>query len=162
MVRLCFVCLGNICRSPTAEAVMAQLVEHQRPASVQIVVDSAGTVAHHAGEKPDARSTQAAMRRGVRLRGRARQWQWADWERFDYVLAVDASTYQSLEQGAPAAQLSKLFLLRSFDAASAEGSSIPDPYYGGEQGFEEVLDLCQAACEGLLKHIHSGRESNDQ
>lgn len=152
MVRLCFVCLGNICRSPTAEGVMRHLVEQAGLTSL-IEIDSAGTAAYHTGNPPDRRSRQAAAARGIEVGGRARQFQAADWDRFDYVLAMDRSNYEDLERIAPPEARSKLFLLRSFDPASPPGASVPDPYYGGAEGFEEVLDLCEAACRGLLDHL---------
>src|SRR4051794_30886247 len=119
MVCVCFVCLGNICRSPTAEAVLRQLVERSG-LSAEIEVDSAGTGAWHAGQPPDPRSTAAGRRRGFTLGGRARQFVPEDWERFDYVLAMDRSNYDDLAATLPSGAKSgnKLRLLRSFDPAS--------------------------------------------
>src|SRR5260221_4211906 len=152
MVRVCFVCLGNICRSPTAEAVMRDLVE-RAGLSDRIEVDSAGTGDWHAGHPPDARSAAAALRRGIRLQGCARQFERSDWERFDYVLAMDRSNYEQLSASAPpSAPGAKVRLLRSFDPASPHGASVPDPYYSSD-GFDEVIDLCIAACSPLLLHI---------
>jgi low molecular weight protein-tyrosine phosphatase len=152
MIRVCFVCLGNICRSPTAEGVMRQLVE-SAGLSAEVDVDSAGTAGYHAGAPPDHRSAQAAARRGIRLTGRARRFEQSDWSEFDYVLAIDQSVWDDLHDGCPRGSESKLHLLRSFDAGSPPGAGVPDPYYGGEQGFEHVLDLCEAACRGLLGDI---------
>ena len=155
MIRICFVCLGNICRSPTAEGVMQALVaslglEHH------VELDSAGTAAYHSGEAPDRRSQTAAQQRGLQLTGRARGFERNDWEHFDYVIAMDQSNYADLEGTAPSAILrQRLHRLRDFDANSPPESSIPDPYYGGESGFDEVLDLCEAACHGLLEHVRS-------
>ncbi len=119
-----------------------------------VSVESAGTAAYHAGEPPDRRSRMAARSRGIEVDGRARQFLREDWDKMDYVLALDRNNYDDLRREAPSKRaLSKLFLLRSFDSASPEGASVPDPYYGGEDGFEEVLDLCEAACAGLLEHI---------
>lgn len=118
-----------------------------------IEIDSAGTAAYHAGEAPDRRSRAAAAARGIPVGGTARQFRPEDWHRFDYVLAMDASNYEDLAQGAPAEQRSKLFLLRSFDPASPRGAGVPDPYYGGAEGFDEVIDLCEAACAALLEHL---------
>lgn len=151
-VRLCFVCLGNICRSPTAEAVMRHLVA-QAGLSAHIEIDSAGTAAYHVGSPPDRRARAAAHKRGIDMGGRARQFQPEDWERFDYVLAMDRSNYEDLLAIAPDGASRKLHLLRSFDPESPPGASVPDPYYGGPEGFEEVLDLCEAACRHLLEHI---------
>jgi protein-tyrosine phosphatase len=152
MIRVCFVCLGNICRSPTAEGVMRQLVESAGLAS-EVGVDSAGTAGYHAGEPPDHRSAQAAEKRGIRLAGRARRFERGDWSEFEYVLAIDQSVWESLRSGCPSGSESKLHLLRSFDPDSPPGAGVPDPYYGGDQGFEHVLDLCEAACRGLLGDV---------
>ncbi|NLE85011.1 MAG: low molecular weight phosphotyrosine protein phosphatase [Myxococcales bacterium] len=152
MVRICFVCLGNICRSPTAEGVMRHLVE-AAGLSAHVEIDSAGTAAYHIGKGPDHRSRQAAAARGIVIGGQARQFTPADWERFDYVLAMDSSNYEDLIAHAPPEAKQKLRLLRSFDPASPPGAPVPDPYYGGAEGFDEVLDLCEAACRGLLDHL---------
>jgi protein-tyrosine phosphatase len=153
MVQVCFVCLGNICRSPTAEGVMRQLLE-EAELTHAVTVDSAGTAAYHAGELPDGRSRAAARRRGIELSHRARQFKPADWERFDYVLAMDAANFGELAAQAPSkAARQKLRLLRSYDPIAAEDAAVPDPYYGGESGFEDVLDMCDAACRGLLAAI---------
>jgi protein-tyrosine phosphatase len=151
-IRLCFVCLGNICRSPTAEGVMLHLLE-QRGLSDKVQVDSAGTGGYHIGDPADPRSMQAARRRGVNLPSRARQFEKSDMQRFDYVLAMDSSNLYALERISAGQQREKIHLLRDFDPNSAKGSSVPDPYYGGDRGFEEVLDQCFAACEGLLEHL---------
>ena len=149
MIRLCFVCLGNICRSPTAEGVMLHLVE-QRGLAHEFEIDSAGTGGYHIGEPADHRSAQTARKRGVDLPSRARQFVRADFARFDYVLAMDTSNLEALKRMGGG---EKVHLLRDFDPQSPKGSSVPDPYYGGEQGFEIVLDQCFAACEGLLQHL---------
>jgi protein-tyrosine phosphatase len=155
MLRLCFVCLGNICRSPTAEGVMRHLV---REAGLEgsIEVDSAGTIAYHAGEPPDSRAEAAARARGIILTGRARRFERADWDRFDYVLAMDRANFEDLREVAPHdSALAKLFTLRSFDPESPPNAPVPDPYYGGPDGFEKVLDHCHAACRGLLAHVRA-------
>lgn len=152
MVRICFVCLGNICRSPTAEAVMRDLVVREGLAS-EIEVDSAGTGDWHVGHAPDARSVAAAKRRGILLGGRARHFEPEDFARFDYVVAMDQSNYEDLLRVAPSGVAGqKLRRLRSFDPASPPGASVPDPYYTTD-GFDEVIDLCIAACERLLEHV---------
>lgn len=153
-VSVCFVCLGNICRSPTAEGVMKHLVQ-RAGLEDSVRIDSAGTAAYHAGEPPDRRSAAAAQARGTPLGGKARQFRSADFSRFDYVVAMDTTNHADLldlaskHDGAE----SRVFLLRDFDPASPNGSSVPDPYYGGDAGFEEVLDLCEAACQALLGHL---------
>jgi protein-tyrosine phosphatase len=120
----------------------------------RIEVDSAGTAAYHVGERPDGRSRQAARRRGLRLDSRARQFVPGDFERFHYVLAMDLSNLADLEALLPSGdQKPHLGLLRSFDPLAPHGSEVPDPYYGGPGGFDEVLDLCEAACRGLLEHV---------
>jgi len=118
-----------------------------------VEVDSAGTAAYHSGEPPDRRATAAARARGVRVGGAARQFKASDWESFDYVLAMDRDNFDDLRRGAAPRHHDKLFLLRQFDPASPKHASVPDPYYGGDDGFEEVLDLCEAACRGLIAHL---------
>jgi protein-tyrosine phosphatase len=152
-VALCFVCLGNICRSPTAEGVMRHLVK-EAGLEHAVKVESAGTAGYHQGEAPDRRARAAGARRGITIDGAARQFLRRDWERFDYVLAMDRSNLEDLEATAPAsAYAGKLYLLRSFDPAAPAGASVPDPYYGGDDGFDEVLDQCFAACRPLLEKI---------
>ncbi len=153
MVEICFVCLGNICRSPTAEGVMRHLV---REAGLEdkVRIDSAGTAGYHAGDLPDARARAAGARRGIEIGGRARQFKRADFERFDYVLAMDQSNYDDLvELAGSKGAGGKLHLLRSFDPAAPRGAAVPDPYYGGDDGFDDVLDMCLAACRALLARI---------
>jgi protein-tyrosine phosphatase len=152
MVRICFVCMGNICRSPTAEGVMQHLIEAAGLAD-RIQVDSAGTIAYHAGEPPDARSRAAARRRGIELRGRSRGFRDTDWQRFDYVIAMDHENHRDLARTAPNGAKHKLSLLLRFDPDSPDDAPVPDPYYGGGDGFDRVLDLCEAGCRGLLEHI---------
>jgi protein-tyrosine phosphatase len=153
MVRVCFVCLGNICRSPTAEGVMRHLVE-RAGLDHAVEIDSAGTDAYHAGEAPDRRAHAAARARGIRLEGRARRFERVDWDRFDYVLAMDSSNHRELERRAPTpAARAKLRLFRSFDPSAPPEASVPDPYYGGADGFEEVLDICERACGHLLSEL---------
>jgi protein-tyrosine phosphatase len=147
---ICFVCLGNICRSPTAEGVFRRLVEEAGLAA-RIEIDSAGTDAYHRGESPDRRSAEAARRRGVRLAGSARRFRAEDFGRFDHVIAMDADNHADLLDLAPnAGARAKVALLRSFDANAPPGASVPDPYYGGPTGFDDVFDICEAACRGLL------------
>ena len=151
-VRVCFVCLGNICRSPTAEGVFRHLIEREGLAHA-VEADSAGTAAYLTGEPPDRRATAAARARGITVGGAARQFKSPDWERFDYVLAMDRDNFDDLSRGSAGRHPDKLFLLRQFDPASPKHASVPDPYYGGAEGFEEVLDLCEAACRGLIAHL---------
>jgi protein-tyrosine phosphatase len=154
-VRILFVCMGNICRSPTAEGVMRRLV---REAGLEdrVEVDSAGTGGWHAGDPPDARATAAARRRGTTLEGAARQVTVEDFDRFDLLLAMDGSNLHELRQLAPdETARARTRLLRELDPASAGlvDLDVPDPYYGGPRGFDTVLDLVEAACEGLLEEV---------
>lgn len=157
MSRVLFVCLGNICRSPTAEAVMARLIAEAGLES-SIEIDSAGTGAWHVGSPPDARATVAAAARGIAMRGTARQVTAEDFEAFDLLIAMDAENYRDLRALAPDPEAAaKVRLLRAFDPASAGVASrdVPDPYYGGEDGFDHVLDLVEAACAGLLTELRA-------
>ena len=142
MRRILFVCMGNICRSPTAEGVMRSLL---REAGLEdrIEVDSAGTGGWHAGDPPDARAAEAARARGIALSGAARQITPRDFEDFDLIVAMDRENLRELRAMAPPHAREKIRLL----AADRE---VPDPYYGGPRGFETVLDQVEAACRGLL------------
>lgn len=152
-VRVVFVCLGNICRSPTAEGVFRHLVV-ESGLQQKIDIDSAGTGGWHVGEPPDRRATAAARARGVTLTGRARKFDPRDFETFDFVIAMDTSNREVLEEFAVTeVYRSKLYLMRSFDAESETGASVPDPYYGGADGFDQVFDICMASAQGLLDHI---------
>jgi protein-tyrosine phosphatase len=178
-LRVLFVCLGNICRSPTAEGVMRALVERDGLED-SIQLDSAGTGAWHVGSAPDARATAAARAREVTLEGRARQVRPEDFEDFDLLLAMDRENLSELRRLAPGEeQRAKVRLLREFDPVSAAqgsgggssagdrsagegpagagGLDVPDPYYGAAGGFDEVFELVQAACEGLLEQVRAGR-----
>ena len=155
MIRVCFVCLGNICRSPTAEGVFRRFVS-DAGLEKHIAIDSAGTGSYHIGEAPDARARAAARRRGYELSGRARQFQRGDFDSFDQVLAMDEDNLRALKKLAlTEAERSKLHLLREFDATAPAGAEVPDPYYGGPSGFDEVIDICERACRGLLDAIRS-------
>jgi low molecular weight protein-tyrosine phosphatase len=157
VTRILFVCMGNICRSPTAEGVMRRLLESERLAD-RIELDSAGIGDWHAGDPPDARATEAAFRRGVRLEGAARQVLPRDFDAFDLVIAMDRSNVRELLAVAPDEDAAeKVRLLREFDPASAGAPDldVPDPYYGGDDGFETVLDMVEAACRGLLDELRA-------
>ena len=151
-VSLCFVCLGNICRSPTAEGVMKKLAADAGLAA-RLFIDSAGTGAYHAGERADPRSRAEALRHGVDLTSVARQFELADFVRFDYVLAMDRRNLRDLQNlAAEPAQEDKLHLLRRFEPNAGE-LDVPDPYYGEGDGFARVYGICEAACGGLLAHL---------
>ena len=160
-MRLLFVCMGNICRSPTAEATMRHVLVEAGLDS-QVEVDSAGTGAWHVGEYADPRAREAAARRGIELAGIARQVTREDLDSFDLVLAADADNERELRRlaGGDPARLSKVRRLREFDRASLEAGEldVPDPYYGAADGFEQVLDIVEAACRGLLAEIRARAE----
>jgi protein-tyrosine phosphatase len=156
-LRLLFVCLGNICRSPTAEGVMRHLLREEGLTD-RVAVDSAGTGSWHVGSPPDARSTEAARARGVVLDGAARQVTALDFDDWDLLLAMDRSNQRALLGLAPDGEArEKVRLLREFDPeAVAHGDlDVPDPYYGGEDGFGHVFDVVERACRGLLEHVRS-------
>jgi protein-tyrosine phosphatase len=125
----------------------------------RIAVDSAGTGAYHVGEKADPRSRSTAVARGMKLRSISRQFVVSDFDSFDYVLAMDRDNYDNLASLAQSeAHQQRLFLFRSFDPASPEGADVPDPYYGGPSGFDDVFDICEAACRGLLAHLQQSHD----
>jgi len=152
MINVLFVCMGNICRSPTAEGVFRRTVA-EAGLTARIVIDSAGTHDYHVGEAPDRRMQQAALRRGYDLSGlRGRQIGVDDCHRFDYILAMDRANLRDIQRLCPPAQRHKLglFLLygRRFQA-----DEVPDPYYGSADGFDYVLDLVEDAAQGLLAQL---------
>jgi low molecular weight protein-tyrosine phosphatase len=152
-MRVCFVCLGNICRSPTAEAVMRHRLA-EAGLSDAIEVDSAGTGSWHVGDPPDARAAAEARARGIAMDGRARRFRPGDFERFDLVLAMDGENAAHLRRIAPDDETAaRVRLLREFDPAATGDLDVPDPYYGGPDGFATVFDLVDAACLGLIEHL---------
>jgi protein-tyrosine phosphatase len=153
-MRVLFVCLGNICRSPTAEAVFRRLLARSTP-PLDIEVDSAGIGDWHIGEPPDQRAQAAARRRGLDMSGiRARQVVYEDYAVYDLILAMDRQNFAELRRQAPAQYRERVRLFLEF-APELELHDVPDPYYGGQSGFEEVLDLAEQAARGLLKHLAS-------
>ena len=150
--RVLMVCTGNICRSPTAHGVLEKMVTHAG-LQTSIQVDSAGTHSYHVGEAPDGRSQQHALRRGYDLsHQRARQLTAQDFDDFDLVLVMDSSNEIAARKISTAAQQLRLKRLTDF-CKHFDEQQVPDPYYGGEHGFEHVLDLVEDACQGLLEHI---------
>lgn len=151
-IKVLFVCMGNICRSPTAEGVFSHLLS-TRQLTERFEVDSAGTHAYHIGEAPDLRAQKAARDRGVELKHlRARKVVAEDFERFDHILAMDNDNYYVLHEACPDEHKTKLKLFLDY-APQAQHREVPDPYYGGSYGFERVLDLVEAASEGFLQVV---------
>lgn len=151
-VSVLFVCLGNICRSPTAHAVFRKMVNDQG-LSEQIEVDSAGTAAYHVGKHPDVRSMETARNRGIEMLDlRARKVDFGDFYQFDYVLAMDHENYHNLVDLALPEHHEKIQMFLDY-CQEFDEQEVPDPYYGGAQGFEHVFDLVESASAGLIEHI---------
>lgn len=154
--KILLICMGNICRSPTAEGVFRAIARAEAP-DLALEIDSAGTHDYHVGEPPDRRAIAHARRRGIDLTPlRARQLEAADFERFDLILAMDDRNVADALDVAPAARRERLRLFLDF-APDAGTREVPDPYYGGPDGFERVLDLVEQASRGLLAELRSGR-----
>jgi protein-tyrosine phosphatase len=150
--KLLFVCLGNICRSPSAENIMNYLVNENGQGD-RIISDSAGTANYHTGAAPDRRMAMAAKKRGINLTGRARQFTKQDFQEFDLILAMDRSNYQNiLALASEQKYRDKVKLMCSF-CTSYSDQEVPDPYYGGVDGFDYVIDLLFDACSGLLESL---------
>ena len=158
MIKVLFVCMGNICRSPTAEGVFRHKVTSKNLDHL-ITIDSAGTHAYHVGNAPDTRAQNAALKRDIDLSAqRARRVSADDFFEFDYVLAMDESNRQDLMDICPAGYEDRIYLFLDF--AISELSEVPDPYYGQGRGFEIVLDLVEDAAEGLLTHIEDKHKTD--
>ena len=156
MVKVLFVCMGNICRSPTAEGVFRHMVK-QINAEDEIQIDSAGTHAYHVGNPPDTRAQEAARKRNIDLSGqRARRVSKDDFAEFDYVIAMDESNKDDLLAICPPEYQDRIHLFLDF--AECEECEVPDPYYGQGRGFEIVLNLVEDAASGLLKHIRENHK----
>ncbi len=150
--RVLFVCLGNICRSPSAEGVFRETLANAGQEEA-VFIESAGTGNWHVGKAPDARAQKAALGRGIDISAqRARQVRARDFEDFDLILAMDHDNLHDLRQAAPASARERIQLFLDF-APELGVSEVPDPYYGGSRGFDDVLDLIEAASAGLLDHI---------
>jgi len=150
--RVLAVCLGNICRSPAAEAAIR---EAAAAAGVAVDVDSAGTAGYHSGEPPDRRIREAGERLGLGVAGTARPVTREDFHRFDLIVAMDRENVAALRRLAPAGTETKIRLFRSFDP-DADGDEVPDPYYGGEEGFRDVVGIVRPAARGLVAALSRG------
>ncbi len=151
-VRVLFVCMGNICRSPTAEGIFRHLIRNSGD-DLWIEVDSAGTHAYHVGEKADGRARKTARARGIEMEDlRARKVDFGDFYQADIILAMDQDNYHNLLAMAPEEAKDKIFMMMDF-APDHPALEVPDPYYGGPEGFERVFDMLEEAAQGLLKHL---------
>ncbi|GAB4301555.1 MAG: low molecular weight protein-tyrosine-phosphatase [Methylophaga sp.] len=151
-IKVLFVCMGNICRSPTAEGVFTHLVE-QRGTRDRFLIDSAGTHAYHVGEEPDTRAQQTARQRGIDLSYiRARKFTRNDFEQFDHILAMDTDNYQILHTACPPEHQDKIKLFLDY-APHRKERDVPDPYYGGQHGFDHVFDLVEDAAAGFYNSV---------
>ena len=158
-MRILFVCLGNICRSPTAEGVMRHRLR-EAGLGEDVDVESAGTGGWHIGHPPDERATASAAARGIALDSRAQRFESSHFDDFDLIVAMDRQNLADIRSLAPHADAEgRIQLLREFDPLAVESGDleVPDPYYGGEDGFEEVLDMVERACAGLIGEIEAGR-----
>lgn len=147
--RILLVCLGNICRSPMAEGILAHLIK-ERGLIQSIELDSAGTSAYHIGSSPDKRAQSVCLSKGVTLNHQARQVQLSDFTKFDYILAMDKNNYNDLKKIAPH---ERLHLMREFDPEANGDLDVPDPYYGGVEGFVEVYEMLHRSANVLLDKI---------
>ncbi len=158
MIKVLFVCMGNICRSPTAHGVMQHKVDEQRLGG-RISIDSAGTHAYHVGEKSDARSRAKASEKGINMEMiRARKISINDYDEFDFILAMDEDNLELINYYAPENGRAEICLFLSFanEAGLTEERVVPDPYYGGDQGFEHVFQLVDMGCDALIERIING------
>ena len=155
MSKVLFVCLGNICRSPAAEGVMKHLLAEQGVDGLH--VDSAGTSAYHEGERADSRMIEHAYKRGIDLTSISRGLRPSDLDEFDYIIAMDRSNLSGIRSLAKEHHHEKIFLMSAF-CTKYDNEEVPDPYYGGAEGFEFVLDMVTDGCLGLIAHIKNERD----
>lgn len=154
MINVLFVCMGNICRSPSGEAVMNKFVKRAE-LDDKIECDSAGTIAYHEGEPADSRMKRHAIKRGYKLTSIARKFRESDFEIFDYIIAMDSTNFRDLRTfDSENKYEKKIFLITDF-AENRSYTEVPDPYYGGPEGFETVLDILEDSCAGLLEKIRN-------
>ena len=159
-IKVLFVCMGNICRSPTAEAVFAKLLKEQN-LETYFTIDSAGTHAYHTGEAPDLRAQHAALQRDVELNHiRARKVVMGDFEDFEFLLAMDDDNYDALTDACPEDYKDKVRYFLDY-APHLGTREVPDPYFGGKYGFEQVLDMAEAASEGFLTMLRTTGRLNE-
>ncbi|MBD2041292.1 low molecular weight protein-tyrosine-phosphatase [Microcoleus sp. FACHB-672] len=159
--KLLFVCLGNICRSPAAENIMNHLIA-EADLSEQIICESAGTASYHVGNPPDRRMVAAASQRGMKFLGEARQFQKIDFEQFDLILAMDGENYRDIISLDPAGKYRDKVRMMCDFCTQHKDKEVPDPYYGGSDGFNYVIDLLSDACQGLLQYIINNQASNSR
>ncbi|MDJ0632135.1 MAG: low molecular weight protein-tyrosine-phosphatase [Xenococcaceae cyanobacterium MO_188.B29] len=159
--KLLFVCLGNICRSPSAENIMNYLIKEANLKD-KIICDSAGTSGYHIGAAPDRRMSAAAAKRGIKLQGKSRKLQPSDLVNFDLILAMDRENYRDILYLDREGKYDKKVVLMCNFAKNYPEKEVPDPYYGGQEGFDKVIDLLLDSCEGLLEHITSSEAYQSQ
>ena len=152
MTEILFICMGNICRSPSAEAVMQALVK-KRGLENEILCDSAGTIDYHMGNPADARMQEHAVLRGYELNSISRPFEGDDFEKFDFIITMDDDNYRQIQWNDQSKKYAEKIRRMTDFCSSKTVSEVPDPYYGGEQGFENVLDILEDACRGLLEFI---------
>ena len=155
MKKVLFVCLGNICRSPLAEAIFADLII-KKGLENDIQVDSCGTAAYYVGDNPDPRTIQVAGDHNIAISHRGRQLSQSDFAEFDFIVGMDKSNYQNIESVNPTG--SRIYLMRDFDTVG-KGLDVPDPYYGGDEGFEEVYQILVRSSPQLLKFVQDNQKS---
>lgn len=158
-MKICFVCQGNIIRSPLAEHIFMQFADEKGVAD-KYMVDSAGTIAYHTGERPDKRMRQVATERGLVYSGSAKQFKRDDFARFDLIIAMDKANRQSLQSWTVTTeQDNKIRLMREFDPQGGPNLDVPDPYYGGPDGFISTFEIVKRSCEGLIEELEGGQNS---
>ena len=159
MIKVLFVCLGNICRSPLAEGIFDKMVKNRQLENL-FSCDSAGTAAYHIGKKPDYRSIMVAKENGITLNHKAKQFDRTKFGEFEYIIAMDQSNFENIKASfdLDSRNTSKLFKMRDFDS-EGKGKDIPDPYYGEKDGFQEVYELLENSCENFLKYLCEKHDS---